>query len=82
MPCFNNKSLTTCFRERLEAWLEEKGKTPSRYHHLKCFGHELSAKKTKVISKTRNDLSPEQLQEQVVSFSSTLNLSVYGEYFQ
>ena len=36
----------TC-RSRLDTWLTAKGKTPSRFQHLRCFGVELSAKKKK-----------------------------------
>jgi len=28
-----------CSREKLEAWLAKRGKTPSRYRHMMCFGH-------------------------------------------
>lgn len=27
-----------CSREKLEAWLAKRGKTPSRYRHMMCFG--------------------------------------------
>jgi len=27
-----------CLREKLEAWLAKRGKTPSSYRHMMCFG--------------------------------------------
>ena len=55
------------FREKLNAWLIAKGKTPTRYRHLCCFDEQVSAKKKKVAC-TKSGLSADELAKQVCFF--------------
>ena len=53
-------------REKLDAWLKSKNKTPSRFRHLMCFGGHIECRKTKDLNKkVKGGLTPQQLDHQV-----------------
>ncbi|XP_074661487.1 uncharacterized protein LOC141914110 [Tubulanus polymorphus] len=50
-------------RNKLDDWLKAKGKTPSRYNHLMCFGAHVSAKR-KQQNEAKRGLSVDELSKQ------------------